>query len=71
VASTILGAKMEEPITPSINRMIRLLPYMEQQSVTKEKIIKLEERILKRFDYDCNMLSPLPFLERYIRLTNL
>lgn len=70
VTSTILAAKMEQPMTPSINRMIRLLDEKEMLYVTKDRVIRLESEILKLFDFDFTMLSPLPFLERFMRLFN-
>lgn len=39
--------------------------------MTKERVIKCEEEILIRFDFDFNMLSPLPFVERFMRLAEL
>jgi hypothetical protein len=38
-----MAAKIEQPMTPSINRMIMLLPQEEREIVTKEKVICLEE----------------------------
>jgi len=43
VVCTIMAAKIEQPMTPSINRMIMLLPQEEREIVTKEKVICLEE----------------------------
>lgn len=45
-------------MTPSINRMIKLLVDHEREYITKERVIKCEEEILIRFDFDFNMLSP-------------
>ena len=39
VTCTIIAAKVEEPISPSIKRMINLLPDYEQDIVTVEKVI--------------------------------
>jgi hypothetical protein len=39
--------------------------------VTVEKVIKLEEIVLTKLDFNMNLLSPLTFLERYLRLMNL
>jgi hypothetical protein len=39
--------------------------------VTKEGVIKCEDDVLKTFDFDLNMLSPLPFFERFMRLTEM
>ena len=48
--------------------MIKLLSDDERDYVTKEKVIKCEDEILIRFDFDLNILSPQPFLERFMRL---
>lgn len=55
-------------MTPSINRMIRLLEEDERELVTKEKVIRLEGEIIRWFDFDFNILCPLPILERFMRL---
>ena len=61
---------MEQPMTPSINRMIRLLSDSEQQYVTKERVIACEAEVIKMFDFDFGMLSPLTFIERFMRLSD-
>lgn len=63
-----MAAKCEQPMTPSINRMIKLLEEKEKNYVTKERVIRCEAEILKRFDFDFGMLSPLTFIERFMRL---
>jgi len=68
VAATIIAAKVEQPMTPSINRMIKLLPSFEQEVVSKEKVILLEEKILVMMNFDMTILSPLTFLERFMRV---
>lgn len=64
-----MAAKVEQPMTPSINRMVRLLSESEQQTVTKERVIKCEAEVIKQFDFDFSMISPLTFLERFMRLS--
>lgn len=56
-------------MTPSINRMISLLTDDERRYVTKEAVIRCEDDVLKTFDFDFNMLSPMPFFERFMRLS--
>lgn len=59
-------------MTPSINRMIKLLTDEEKQvGVDKARVILMEEDILKAFTFNFNLLSPLPFLERFLRLADL
>jgi len=69
--ATIMAAKMEQPMTPSIKRMIKLLSLEEQSLVDKEGVIQLEQRVLTDLSFDFNYPSPLPFLERFMRLCEL
>jgi len=58
-------------MTPSINRMIKLLTDQEKEVVTKPLVIQMEGEILKALNFDMNFLSPLTFLERFLRLAEL
>ena len=40
----LMAAKLEQPISPSFNRMVALLPSHTQKRVTKQDLIKLEEK---------------------------
>jgi hypothetical protein len=42
VISVLMAAKLEQPISPSFNRMINLLPDEERKYVTKKHLIHLE-----------------------------
>ena len=55
-------------MTPSINRMLKLLPDEEQRYATKEAIISMESAVIHALNFDFALLSPLPFLERFLRL---
>jgi hypothetical protein len=55
-------------MTPSINRMLKLLPEEEQRYVTKETVINMESAVIHALNFDFALLSPLPFLERFLRL---
>lgn len=57
-------------MTPSINRMIKLLDDEEQEYVDKESVIHMEEEILKLMQFDFNLLSPLTFLERFMKISD-
>ena len=59
---------MEQPMTPSINRMIKLLTDQEQEYVTKDRVIQCESEVLKHFDFDFINISPFTFLERHLRV---
>jgi hypothetical protein len=56
---------------PSINRMVKILTPEEQTFVNKQKVIMVEEDMLTMLCYDFNFVSPLSFLERYLRISNL
>lgn len=57
-------------MTPSINRMIKLLPDEEQRYATKEAVINMESAVIHALNFDFSLLSPLPFLERFLRLVD-
>ena len=64
----LIAAKLEQPISPSFNRMIKLLPKSQQLQVEKQDLIDLEEQIMKALDFDFAYASPISFLERFQRL---
>jgi len=70
VTSIIMAAKMEQPLTPSINLMLNLLTNAEREIVTKRNVIALEEKVLTLLNCNLLFLGPLQFLERYLRLSN-
>jgi hypothetical protein len=55
-------------MTPSINRMLKLLPDDEVRMVSKEAVINMESLVIHALNFDFALLSPLPFIERYLRL---
>ena len=57
-------------MTPSINRMIKLLGDDEQKVVDKQKVIMMEGSIIRAFNFEFGFISPLPFLERYLHLVD-
>jgi hypothetical protein len=64
----IVAAKLEQPMTPSISRMIKLLSDEEKNFVDKEGVIRKEGEIINTFNFDFNYISPLAFLERFMRI---
>lgn len=68
--SMLLAAKIEQPIQPSYNRMIKLLNKKEKQMVTKEELEDLEFEIILMFGCDFNFHGPINFVDRYLRLLN-
>lgn len=67
----IIAAKMEQPLTPSITRMIKLLDHSEQREITKQDVIDLESKMLKSLSFDFNNVSPAVFLERFLRVAGI
>ena len=51
---TLMSAKLEQPISPSFNRMVNLLTKDEQKIVTKQNLIQMETDILIKFGFDFN-----------------
>ena len=68
VISVLMAAKLEQPISPSFNRMINLLPDDERAHVTKEQLITLEHDIIQKLGFDFNFPGPLQSAERFLRL---
>jgi hypothetical protein len=66
--SILMAAKLEQPVSPSFNRMINLLPESQRKRMDKEDLVDLEEKIILALDFDFNYASPITFLERYQRL---
>ena len=61
----LIAAKLEQPISPSFNRMLALLPASEQKDIPKQKLVDLEEQILISLEFSIHCTGPMPFLERY------
>ena len=51
--------------------MIGLLAPQEKLIATKQNVLMLEERILNMLQFNLLFMSPLQFLERYLRLSDL
>jgi hypothetical protein len=69
--SLLLAAKLEQPMSPSFQRMISLLPEESRASVTKEKLVVLEETIIKELQFRMHFAGPIPFLHRFQRYFNI
>ena len=65
IICTLMGAKLEQPIQPSYNRMIRLVATEWNVSVTKQELTDLEESIIRMLDFDLHFTGPITFLERF------
>ena len=57
--SMLLAAKVEEPVQPSFNRMIKLLSEWERTHVCIKSLIDLEEKVLTTLGFDFNFPGPI------------
>lgn len=64
----LMAAKLEEPIQPSFNRMVRLVASEWNFETTKEEIIQMETQVIMLLDWDLLIVGPIFFLERYERI---
>lgn len=64
----LIGAKLEQPVQPSMNKMINLLSEDEKINISKEKLLEFEFQMLIRFGFDFNFPSPIQAMERYLRI---
>ena len=64
----LMAAKLEEPIQPSFNRMVRLVKSEWNFETTKEEIIEMESQVINLLDFDLQAVGPIFFLERYQRI---
>lgn len=65
VTCLLMAAKLEQPMHPSFNIMIRLLADTQGLFVTKQALITLEEKIIRALEFSMHFCSTVPFLERY------
>ena len=68
ITCILMAAKLEEPVSPSFDYIIKLLKEKHQTEIVKEDLLDLEEKILIALQFSCHHVSPIPFLERYFRI---
>ena len=68
VVSVLMSAKLEQPISPSFNRMISILEDYHHTKLDKKDLIDLEEKVLRTLSFSCHHVSAIPFLERFHRI---
>ena len=72
VTCVMLAGKLEQEESPSFNV---LSSFMEQSSlrfsIQKKYFIRLETKLVRALEFDMAFTSPLPFLERYLRIFDL
>lgn len=61
----MIAAKLEEPIQPSFNRMVRLAEIEWNFEITKKELAELEAQVIRTLDWDLHTITPVFFLERY------
>ena len=61
----LLGAKLEQPMHPSFNIMIKLLKDTHGVVVEKQVLLQMEKQILQTLEFSMHFVSPVPFLERF------
>lgn len=71
VTCLLIAAKIEEAISPSVNIMLRLLLEKHNILLSKRDVIDLEEHIIRVLDFQLRNVSPIDFLERFLRLFGL
>lgn len=71
IVCTLMSAKLEQPISPSFSRMIRLVEDEWHISVEKKDLTLLEEQVIKTLDYELHYNCPIIFFERYQRIFGL
>lgn len=71
IICTLMAAKLEQPIQPSFNRMVKLVAEQWDVHITRQDLLDLEEDIIRTLDFDLRSVSPLLFLERYLRVFQL
>lgn len=62
VAVVLIAAKLEQPISPSFSRMIRLVKDQWGVIIRKQDVLDLEEDIIRRLDFDLQRPSPIVFV---------
>ena len=71
VTCILIAAKMEQPKCPSFGNMVGLLLVRHNVRIEGRELIRMEERILLALEFDLQAVTPLLFLERFIRVFGL
>ena len=66
-----MAAKLEQPVQPSYERMVRLVEKIWGFKMTLQNLYDLEETIIVALDFNLRHLNPLLFLDRYLKFYNL
>ena len=63
-----LAAKIEEHARPCLQNTIEIMKEKHSILLQKQAILNFEEKIIRMLEGDLRATSPIPFLERYVRL---
>ena len=66
-----MAAKIEEPVSPSFERMIEVLEKIHSVTLKVRNVLNLEEDVIRTLDFSLRRVSATFFLERYLRLFGL
>lgn len=69
--STLIAAKLEQPMSPCFEKMLIHLSPIERQKTSNADLIKLELEIGHRFNWNFNFQGPVEFIDRYMRILSL
>lgn len=71
ITAVFLAAKVEQPLSPNMNKMIQIAHSKLQVRVTRSEMIDMEWKIIGALDFNLRYTSPLMLLDRLLRLQNL
>lgn len=64
----LMAAKLQQPVSPSFNKMIEQLPDKHRHQVKKQELIDLEFFIVSTLQFDVQWAGPLISLQRYLHV---
>jgi hypothetical protein len=65
----LLAAKLEQPVSPSFNKMIALIP--DNKMIKKKTLIDLEHRLVFALQFSLQVCGPITFAERFVTVFGL
>ncbi len=71
ICTTLMAAKLEQPMQPNFNRMVRLVKSKWGVDTSRDELIEIEMNIIYTLDFNLTYTGPISFLERYLRVFNL
>ena len=67
----LIAAKLEQPMSPSFEKMVIHLTNAERCQTTNKDLINLEVDIGHRFGWNFNFQGPCEFIDRYVRILSI